>query len=73
MFGWIQGWIAFDVNGRRFYVYDKAMKEAVQLSAARLDVSVHGYRIGAGWRLIASSFVVAGRRPDETPDIHPKL
>lgn len=73
MFLWIQGWIAFDVNGRRFYRFDRAQKEAGELSATRLDVHLHGFRIGVGWRPIASSFA-AGRLPRHgTPDTHPKL
>lgn len=73
MFHWLYGWVRFEVNGRRFYLYDRAMKEAAQLSTGRLDVSIHGYRIGVGWRLIVTTFVVAGRHPDESCNKYPKL
>lgn len=49
---YLHGFVRFEVNGRRFWQYEDAYREAMELCATKLDVSFYGYRPGAGWKLI---------------------
>jgi hypothetical protein len=48
----LRGFVRFEVNGRRFWRYEDAYREAMELCATKLDVYFLGYQIGTGWKLI---------------------